>query len=167
MDNFFAKFGKILDVCKHFSKDLAGGHGNMPRRGVVPKFSDLEVIALALTAETESIDSESRLFSMLKSHRELMPNLISRRQYNDRRKYTAGLCEDIRKRLVAVIDGGEDYFCIDSKPIEVCRLSRGKRCKMGRTTPDTAPNFGYCASQGVYYFGYNQVYSCSRQQGEY
>ena len=82
----------------------------------------------------------SRLFSMLKSHIELMPNLISRRQYNDRRKYTAGLCEDIRKRLVAVIDGGEDYFCIDSKPIEVCRLSRGKRCKMGRTTPDTAPS---------------------------
>ncbi len=154
MYNFFAKFGKILDVCKRFSKDLAGGHGNMPRRGVVPKFSDLEVIALALTAETESIDSESRLFSMLKSHRELMPNLISRRQYNDRRKYTAGLCEDIRKRMVAVIDGGEDYFCIDSKPIEVCRLSRGKRCKMGRTAPDTAPNFGYCASQGVYYFGY-------------
>lgn len=154
MYNFFAKFGKILDVCKHFSKDLVNEHGNMPRRGVVPKFSDLEVIALALTAETESIDSESRLFSMLKSHRDLMPNLISRRQYNDRRKYTAGLCEDIRKRLVGVIDGGEDYFCIDSKPIEVCRLSRGKRCKMGRTTPDTAPNFGYCASQGVYYFGY-------------
>lgn len=56
--------------------------------------------------------------------------------------------------MVAVIDGGEDYFCIDSKPIEVCRLSRGKRSKMGRTSPDTAPNFGYCASQGVYYFGY-------------
>ena len=35
----------------------------------------------------------SRLFSMLKSHRELMPSLISRRQYNDRRKYTAGLRE--------------------------------------------------------------------------
>ena len=29
------------------------------------------------------------------------------------------------------IDGGEDYFCVDSKPIEVCRLARGKRCKMG------------------------------------
>lgn len=143
MDNFFAKFGKILDVCKRFSKDLVNEHGNMLRRGVVPKFSDIEVISLVLTAETESIDSESRLFSMLKSHRELMPNLISRRQYNDRRKYTAGLCEDIRKRQVAVIDGGEDYFCIDSKSIEVCCLSRGKRCKMGRTTPDTAPNFGY------------------------
>ena len=154
MDNFFAKYGKILDVCKHFSKGLVDEHGNMPRRGVVPRFSDLEVIALSLTAETESIDSENRLFSMLESHREYMPNLVSRRQYNDRRKYTAGLCEDIRKRMVVVIDGGEDYFCIDSKPIEVCRLSRGKRCKMGKVTPDIAPNFGYCASQGVYYFGY-------------
>ena len=67
MNNFFAKFGKTLDVCKHFSKDLVNEHGNMPRRGVVPKFSDLEVIALALTAETESIDSESRLVSMRKA----------------------------------------------------------------------------------------------------
>ena len=96
-DNFFAKFGKILDVCKHFSKDLVIVHGNMSRRGVAPKFSDLEVIALSLTTETESIDS---------------------------------------------------------KPIGVCRLSRRKRCKMGEATPDMAPNFGYCASQGAYYFGY-------------
>ena len=118
MYNFFAKFGKILDVCKHFSKDLVNEHGNMPRRGVVPKFSDLEVIALALTAETESIDSESRLFSMLKSHRDLMPNLISRRQYNDRRKYTAGLCEDIRKRLVGVIDGGESVPSVERETLQ-------------------------------------------------
>ena len=152
-DNFFVKIGKNLDVSKRFSNDLPGEHGNMPRRGVVPKFSDLD-IALALTAETESIDSESRLFSMLKSCRECMPNWISRRQYNDRHKFAAGLCEDIRKRLVAVFDVGEDYFCIDSKPFEVCRLSRGERCKMGWTIPDTIPNFAYCASQGVYYFGY-------------
>lgn len=33
---------------------------NVPRRGPVPKFSDLEVVALSLTAETESIDSEDR-----------------------------------------------------------------------------------------------------------
>ena len=24
---------------------------------------------------------------------------------------------------------GEDYFCIDSKPIEVCRFARSKRCR--------------------------------------
>ena len=35
----------------------------MPRRrGRVPKFSDLEVVALSLAAESESIDSEKWLF---------------------------------------------------------------------------------------------------------
>ena len=51
--------------------------------------------------------------------------------------------------------GGEDYFCIDSRPIEVCRVARGKRCKMGRDGDfSKAPDFGYCASQGCYFFGY-------------
>lgn len=45
MHNFFVKFGKILDVCKSFSKDMVNENGNVPRRGVVPRFSDLEVIA--------------------------------------------------------------------------------------------------------------------------
>lgn len=61
-----------------------------------------------------------------------MPNLISRRQYNDRRKLTAGLSEEIRKRIAEEIDGGEDCFIIDSKPIEVCKPARSKRCTMGR-----------------------------------
>jgi hypothetical protein len=31
----------------------------------------------------------------------------------------AGLCEEIRKRLANRMDGGEDFFIVDSKPIEV------------------------------------------------
>ena len=62
-----------------------------------------------------------------------IPNLISRRQFNDRRKTTSYLCEKICKRIANAIDGGEEYFCIDSKPIEVCRVARGKRCTMGLT----------------------------------
>ena len=34
--------------------------------------------------------------------------------------------------MVSKMDGGEDYFCIDSKPIEVCRIARSKRCSMGK-----------------------------------
>ena len=60
----------------------------------------------------------------------------------------------IRKRIAKAMDGAEEYFCVDSKPIEVCRLSRGKRCKMGKDEPDKSPAFGYCATQGVYYYGY-------------
>ena len=54
--------------------------------------------ALSLTAEAESIDSEKWLFNYrLQEHKSKFPNLISRRQFNDRRKKTAGLCEEIRK----------------------------------------------------------------------
>ncbi len=73
----------------------------MPRCGVVPRFSDLEVIALSLTAESLSIDSEHLLFAKLESdYKDDFSNLISRRQYNDRRKYLFGLTDRIRKSMV-------------------------------------------------------------------
>ena len=58
MYNLYTKFVKTLEICKQFSENLVNESGNVPRRGPVPKFSDLEVVALSLTAETESIDSE-------------------------------------------------------------------------------------------------------------
>ena len=154
MHNFHAIFRKILEICKQFSYDLLNTEGNSRRRGVAPRFSDIEVIALSLTAETLSIDSENYLFRKLAESKKEIPNLISRRQFNDRRKSTSELCEKIRKRIADSIDGGEKYFCIDSKPIEVCRMSRSKRCKMGRKNYKKAPNFGYCASQREHYYGY-------------
>src|SRR5574344_1913955 len=146
MYNLYAIFAKYLEICKSFSGNLVNETGNIRRRGVVPKFSDLEVIALSLTAETMSIDSENNLFNRLTGYKACFPNMISRRQFNDRRKFTGELCETIRKRIADCIDGGEEYFCIDSKPIEVCRPIRSKRCKMGKNNYDKAPNYGYCAS---------------------
>ena len=155
MRNLYANFVKILDVCKKFSKNLVNERGNLPRRGPVPRFSDLEVIALSLTAEKYSIDSESLLFSLLEEYYKTdFPSLISRRQYNDRRKFTANLCEQVRKNIAQAIDGDEDYFCIDSKPIPVCRFARAKRCRLGKNDFETAPNYGFCAAQNTHYYGY-------------
>ena len=156
MYNLYTKFVKILEICKQFSENLVNESGNVPRRGPVPKFSDLEVVALSLTAETESIDSEKWLFDYkLQEYKDSIPNLISRRQFNDRRKKTAGLCEELRKRIAKEMDDEEEQFFVDSKPIEVCRVARGKRCKMERTGDfSQAPDFGFCASQNTYYFGY-------------
>ena len=66
---------------------------------------------------------------------------------NDRKTYTANLCEQVRKLIAQAIDGDEDYFCIDSKPIPVCRFARAKRCKLGKNDFETAPNYGFCAAQ--------------------
>ena len=111
MYNLYTKFIKILEICKKFSENLVNESGNVPRRGPVPKFSDLEVVALSLTAETESIDSEKWLFDYkLQEYKDSIPNLISRRQFNDRRKKTAALCEELRKRVAMEMDGGEEQL---------------------------------------------------------
>ena len=65
MHNLYANFVRILEVCKQYSQDLVNDKGNMPRCGVVPKFSDLEVIALSLIQETMGYDSECYLFGQL------------------------------------------------------------------------------------------------------
>ena len=57
--------------------------GNVLRCRVVPKFSDLEVVALGITTEVFSFDSENLLFHRLNNEcKEDLPNLISRRQFN-------------------------------------------------------------------------------------
>lgn len=164
MRNFVTKYVRILGICKKFAMNRVNELGNVPRRGVVPKFSDLEVVALGITAEAFGLDSENLLFHRLQNEcREDFPHLISRRQFNVRRKLTAGLTEDIRKSVAMFIDGSEDIFCIDSKPVKVCRNARVKRCSMGRDNDAAAPDWGYCSSQGMYYYGYKLHAVCGTQ----
>lgn len=160
MRNFRAIFVRILGVCKDFAGNRVNELGNVPRCGVVPKFSDLEVIALGFTAEAFHFDSENYLFYRL--HHECkddLPNLFSRRQFNSRRKLTARLAEEIRRDVAIAMDGSEDLFCVDSKPVKVCQNASAKRCAMGRDNPEAAPDLGYCASQGMYNYGYNSTQS--------
>ena len=134
MYNFVAKFGKILEICKQFAGNQVNEKGNVTRCGVVPTFSDLEVVALSITAEAFSIDSENYLFNRLNTECPgAIPNLITRRQYNQRRKKTMMLGESIRQAIAKAIDGGESVFSIDSKPVKVCQNARANRCQMGRT----------------------------------
>ena len=89
MRNFVTKFRKILEICKQFAGNQVNKKENVPHRGVVPMFFNLEVVALSVTAEAFSNDRENNLFNQL--NREcfvVIPNLISRRQYNQRRMLT-------------------------------------------------------------------------------
>ena len=66
MRNFIANFVRILGICKDFAGNRVNELGNVPRCGVVPKFSDLEVVALGITAEAFGFDSENLLFHRLR-----------------------------------------------------------------------------------------------------
>ena len=87
MHDLKVNFDKILNICKLNSEGLVNGFGNVPRPGPVPKFSDLEVTSLSMMSEALGIDSENLLFSKINTeYQDDFPDIISRRQYNDRRK---------------------------------------------------------------------------------
>lgn len=116
------------------------------------KMSDIEIVALSLTAEYMSIDSENSLFKQLESSPVM--NLIERSQYNKRRRKLFDFSELIREQMYKRFNEFEDYFVIDSMPLEVCKMARHTRVKICREVFETAPDKGFCASQNNWFFGY-------------
>ena len=105
MHNLYTKFVRILEICKQFSNNLVNDQGNIVRCGPVPKFSDLEVVALSLAAESESIDSEEWLFDYkLQEYKEQIP--ISYRAGNSMTagRKPQGCAKAIRKRIALKMD---------------------------------------------------------------
>ena len=152
MHNIKTNFDKIIEVIKVIIGNEINEEGNYGRRGTKPKFSDIEVIALSLTAECLSIDSENFLFSKLnKEYQNDFGNLISRRQYNDRRKLLFEKTEKVRKLMAEQLNRHSDVFAIDSMPLEICKISREQRNKMGKESLHHSPDKGYCASQKKYF----------------
>jgi hypothetical protein len=121
--------------------------------------TDLEVIALSLTAEFISIDSENSLFKQISLGE--IPNLIERSQFNKRRKKLFLFSEQIRTKLAAQFLRFEDYFIIDSMPLEICKFSRHNRIKICKNDFETAPSKGFCASQNSWFLGYKLHGVCS------
>ncbi|MFZ6023793.1 MAG: IS982 family transposase [Bacteroidota bacterium] len=162
MHNIRSNFTKILEVVKEILSDEINGKGNYRRRGTVPRFSDIEVISLSLTSECLGIDSENLLFSKLATeYTNDFENLISRRQYNDRRKLLFEKTEVVRKSMAERLNKQVDIFAIDSMPLEICKISREQRNQMGKESIEHSPDKGYCASQRKYFYGYKLHSVCS------
>lgn len=162
MHNIKSNFDKILNVIKEIIGTQTGAGGNFLRPGPKPKLTDLEVIALSLTAECLSIDSENLLFVKLQNeYQNEFKNMISRRQYNDRRKFLFDKTESVRKAMAARLNEVAEVYAIDSMPIEICKLSRQQRNKMGKESEHHQPDKGYCASQKKYFYGYKLHSVCS------
>lgn len=156
MHNFRANYDKILEVLK--SLDLESENFLFQIRK--PRLSDLEIVALNLTSEYMSIDSEYQLFRILPSD---IKSLIERSVYNRRKRRLFIHMERIRKLLAEKFNGSEKYFIVDSMPLEVCKLSRSSRSKICRETDYAIPNKGYCASQKMHYYGYKLHAVCSAE----
>lgn len=155
MSNIAINYFKILEVLSSLNLEAE----NQSKVGRPKKMSDLEVIALSLTAEYMSIDSENNLFENIDSSN--IENLLERSQFNKRRKTLFKFNEIVRQKLASFFLEFEDCYLIDSMPLEICKFARHLRVKICREDFDTAPAKGYCASQGSWYYGYKLHGVCS------
>lgn len=152
MNNLKTNFYKILEIVKQFSKNPVNERGNITRKSVFSKLSDLEVTSLSLTAEALGIDNEDYLSHKLsKEYSVDFFNLIFRRQYNQRHKLLFKRTNNIKTNIAATIDRGKNYFCVDSKALSVCRFSKSRRCKLEKGNYNKTPLYGYCTAQKTHH----------------
>ena len=124
-----------------------------------PKLGNLELVALNLTAEYMSINTELQLFRCLKgTYLEL---LIERSIFNKRRKRLFVYTEAIRRRLSEKFAEFTDIFIIDSLPTPICKYARAGRSNLC-STYEIQPTHGHCASQKSNYFGFKFHAVCDK-----
>lgn len=155
MSNIVNNYNKILEVINF----LDVPQNQSITAGRKKKITDNEVVALSLTAEFMSIDSENSLFRQLVNVHDI--NLLERSQYNKRRRKLFGYAETIREKLYSCLNEFENYFVIDSMPVEVCKMARHNRIKICKEEFETAPDKGFCASQNSWFYGYKLHGICS------
>lgn len=145
MSNFTANYEKILETLQ--SIEIRMNFLNQIRK---PKLSDIKLIAIDLTSEFLGIDSERDLFR--KRPIDLLSK-VERSVYNRNKRRLFYHRDSLRKKMACSI-GLQDYYIIDSMPLEVCKLSRSSRPSICKEGYETAPDKGYCASQNNNYYGY-------------
>lgn len=163
MHNFKQTFSRVLKMVHQHLSDRFDGHGNIPKPGPRPKLSDAAVMALSLSREILSIDSENRLFTHLRRYPKTIPALIDRSGYNVRRRKLFSFIESLRQSIVQELNLDPSVFIIDTMPLPVCKIARAKRSKVCKHTFETAPDIGFCAAQQTYFHGYKLHSVCTAQ----
>jgi hypothetical protein len=153
MNNFKSNYEKILEILTKITEKES--FLSQIRQ---PKLKDIELIAMNLTSEYMSIDSECQLFRVLP---ECLVAKIERSVYNRRKRKLFFEMELIRKKFSDKFNAFENYYIVDSMPLEITKLSRSFRSTICKEHYDTAPNKGFCASQNMVYYGYKIHDVCS------
>lgn len=154
MSNLEASYKLILKEIRKISQS-----DNLYFKPIKPKLSDLELISLAILAEFRSIDSEYQLFREIKGFE--IESKIERSVYNRRKRKLFPFMEEIRMKMVEKLNGPENYFVVDSMPLEVCKIARSGRSKICKEVDYAIPNKGFCASQNLHFYGYKLHAVCS------
>ena len=150
IQNYEIILKELTKTCRHITTN---------KQIRLPKMSDLELVALNITAEYISINSELQLFRCISGTG--LDEKIERSVYNRRRRKLFPYIEKIRETLSGKFSDFTDVFIVDSTPIEICKISRANRSAICSTN-EIKPAFGYCAAQKSRYFGYKLHAVCDK-----
>ena len=153
MNNFEAIYEKILEFVRTISEKE-----NFLKQIRKPKLSDIELISINFTSEYLSIDSECQLFRILPAS---LSNKIERSVYNKRKRKLFYVISKIQELISNKFNELEDFYIIDSMPLEIVKLSRSGRSKICKEDYESSPDKGFCASQNMYFYGYKLHAVCS------
>ena len=147
MNNFIQNYEIILSNLQELEVDF-----NVFKQVRKPKLNNMELIAMNITAEYMSIDSECQLFRVISGT--YLQGLIERSVYNKRKRKLFSVLEDVRKSISRNFSESEEYFIVDSMPLEICKNARASRSTICKEQEYCYPDKGYSASQNLYYYGY-------------
>jgi hypothetical protein len=150
IQNYEIILKELTNTCKHIEST---------KQIRIPKLSDLELVALTMTAEYMSINSELQLFRSI--YGSILEHKIERSVFNKRRRMLFPYFEKIRMVLSGKFSGFTDVFVVDSTPVEICKISRAMRSGIC-STEQIRPAFGYCAAQKTRYFGFKLHAVCDK-----
>lgn len=155
MHNIKTNFDIIFDICKSIFCDQLVADDNFYEYPNKPKMTDLQLVALALTAEALGIDSENHLFKKLnEEYKSEFASLIDRSNYNRRRKKLSDFISQIGSSVSKTISPNMEAYIIDSMPLAICKNARIPRCNICKDDHDCLPAIGYHAVSKAYYYGF-------------
>ncbi|RYE26709.1 MAG: hypothetical protein EOP45_03455 [Sphingobacteriaceae bacterium] len=155
MHNLSTNFLIFLNITKSIFKSSINTDYNFKFYPRKPKISNCDILALALSAESIGIDSETYLFGKLKNDCfEQFPQLIYRCNFNRLKKVFAWYLQRLNKFLADRMNEVENVFIIDSIPVPIYKVAREKSSKICRENFETSPDKGYSVVNKAYYYGH-------------
>jgi hypothetical protein len=158
-------FDKFKDALNQVLGDNTSLLKKTVRSGPKYKFTDIDVIALSLTADYINAGSENYLFAALNSdYKNDFPNLLSRRQYNHRRKRLEKPIKNLRELISIKMEPArktQDIYVIDSMPLRVTKFARRNSSTICRDDANLVPQISKCAAQDEWYYGFKLHAVCT------
>lgn len=155
MHNLKTNYRILFPIVNSGLQGFVDAKGNLPRRGPSPYLPDNKLITIILLAESLSITSERLLYAKLQEQLPFVPKILSRPQFNRRRRWLLPWIQLLNKQLVMQIDPCPPMqLIVDSMPLPVCKQGRAHNARILKNQPVNHPSIGFAAAHKQYFYGY-------------